>query len=168
MAKNQRVIRRVYRQKKTGKLITKEYRYAAKRRKSRGVNLMTKKGGLQKERIEKFIQNVLATVSDEADKKIMENEIRYRLFEYEEDIRAGREFVVKEQTLLAQIQEDRYLKMFINAGVDVYDLASEYNIPVEELSNPNNWNSNSTVFTWGNKKFEFEFNYYGSVFNEVK
>ena len=155
MGKLKTVTRKWY-SKKLGQYVTKTYTYDVskyvKKRAGKSLLLVGKNGKLYKERIKEFKEQF-----DEYDKAIIDAQIDY----YQSH---GKK--ISERTMVSKLTENRYAKMFINAGYTLEEAASELDVEEAELFNPDNWDNDTFKNPKTGKTMTFKFNYYGSVWTK--
>lgn len=154
--KKPKVVKRTWFSKKLNKYVTKSYTYDVnryiKRRSGKSLLLVGKNGRVYKDRINNFKQQF-----DESDRAIIDAQIDY----YQ-----SHGIKISERTLMSKLTENRYAKMFINAGYTLEEAAKELDVQEAELFDEKNWENNKFKNPRTGKEMSFTFNYYGSVWTE--
>lgn len=153
-----RTIRRKYFSKKLGKEVIKTYKYdyskyvrnSGYKKRGKGLLLVGKKGRIYEDRL----KALKASYEDITDIATIDKEIAYAI-KHEEKI--------TDKYLRSRLAKDKYMKMFINAGYTLEQAASELGVVEEELFNESNWEGGTFTSPRNDKKFTFQFTYYGSV-----
>ena len=151
MASKQRTVVRKYFSKRKNEWVTKTYHYKSKKAK-RSDLIVGKSGKVYKDRLKK-LRDSLDDPNDQYELDlIIENQL------YKKDAR------ISERTLRSMLADSKIEKAIINTGYTAEELAAEMGIDVADLLDEANWDGDT--FKLGNRTWNFEFKYDGSVMTE--
>ena len=150
MASKQRTVVRKYFSKRKNEWVTKTYHYKTKKAK-RSDLIVGKSGKVYKDRLKKLKDSLDANDQFELDLIIMHQQ-------------AKKDARISERTLRSMLADSKIEKAIINTGYTPDELAAEMGIDVMDLLDENNWDGD--IFKLGNRTWNFEFKYDGSVMTE--
>ena len=151
MAAKKRTVVRKYFSKRKNEWVTKTYEYNAKKAK-RSDLIVGKSGKVYKDRLKK-LRDSLSDPNDQYELDlIIENQL------YKKDPR------ISERTLRSMLANSKIEKAIINTGYTPDELAAEMGIDVMDLLDEDNWDGD--IFKLGDRTWNFEFKYDGSVMTE--
>ena len=151
MTAKKRTVVRKYFSKRRNEWVTKTYEYNAKKVK-RSDLIVGKSGKVYKDRLKK-LRDSLDDPNDQYELDlIIENQL------YKKDPR------ISERTLRSMIANSKIEKAIINTGYTPDELAAEMGIDVMDLLDEDNWDGD--IFRLGDRTWNFEFKYDGSVMTE--
>ena len=151
MASKQRTVVRKYFSKRKNEWVTKTYHYNAKKAK-RSDLIVGKSGKIYKDRLKK-LRDSLDDPNDQYELDLLiENQL------YKKNPR------ISEKTLRSMIADSKIEKAIINTGYTPEELAAEMGIDVMDLLDEDNWDGD--IFKLGDRTWNFEFKYDGSVMTE--
>ena len=151
MTAKKRTVVRKYFSKRKNEWVTKTYEYNAKKAK-RSDLIVGKKGNIYKDRLKKLRDSL----SDPYDQYELDLIIANQL--YKKDAR------ISERTLRSMLSSSKIEKAIINTGYTPEELAAEMGIDVMDLLDEDNWDGD--IFKLGDRTWNFEFKYDGSVMTE--
>ena len=151
MTAKKRTVVRKYFSKRKNEWVTKTYEYNVKKAK-RSDLIVGKKGNIYKDRLKK-LRDSLSNPYDqyELDLIIMHQQAK-------KDVR------ISERTLRSMLADSKIEKAIINTGYTPDELAAEMGIDVDDLLDEDNWDGD--IFKLGDRTWNFEFRYDGSVMTE--
>ena len=149
-AKKKTVVRKYF-SKRKNEWVTKIYEYD---KRAQSPLIINKKGKVYEDKL-KRLRNSLTDPNeqDELD-LIIENQL------YKKNPR------ISEKTLRSMLADSKIEKAIINTGYSVDELAAEMGINVADLLDEANWDGD--IFKLGDRTWNFEFKYDGSVMVEKK
>ena len=149
-AKKKTVVRKYF-SKRKNEWVTKIYEYDTR---AKSPLIINKKGKVYEDKLKRLRDSLTdPNEQDELD-LIIENQL------YKKNPR------ISEKTLRSMLSNSKIEKAIINTGYTADELASELGISVADLLDESNWDG--STFTFGGKKWDFEFRYDGSVMVEKK
>ena len=151
MASKKRTVVRKYFSKRKNEWVTKTYEYDTR---AHSPLIINKKGKVYEDKL-KRLRNSLTDPNeqDELD-LIIENQL------YKKNPR------ISEKTLRSMLSNSKIEKAIINTGYTAEELAKEMGINVADLLDEDNWDGD--IFKLGDRTWNFEFKYDGSVMVEKK
>ena len=150
MASKKRTVVRKYFSKRKNEWVTKTYEYNVKKAK-RSDLIVGKSGKVYKDRLKKLKDSLDAYDQYELDLIIMHQQ-------------AKKDARISERTLRSMLADSKIEKTIINTGYTPEELAAEMGINVDDLLDENNWDGD--IFQLGDRTWNFEFKYDGSVMTE--
>ena len=150
MTAKQRTVVRKYFSKRKNEWVTKTYHYNAKKAK-RSDLIVGKSGKVYKDRLKKLRDSLDANDQFELDLIIMHQQ-------------AKKDARISERTLRSMLADSKIEKAIINTGYTPEELAAEMGINVDDLLDEDNWDGD--IFKLGDRTWNFEFKYDGSVMTE--
>ena len=150
MASKQRTVVRKYFSKRKNEWVTKTYHYNRKKAK-RSDLIVGKSGKVYKDRLKKLRDSLDANDQFELDLIIMHQQ-------------AKKDARISERTLRSMLADSKIEKAIINTGYTPEELAAEMGIDVMDLLDEDNWDGD--IFKLGDRTWNFEFKYDGSVMTE--
>lgn len=138
------------------KYVYKPQTYREKRG-GKSAALVGKRGKVYQKRIDEL----LAAAPD----RTTRNEIQAEIYNWQRHHK-GQKLTMR--GLTSVLEDNRYAKMFINAGYTVEEAAKSIGTTVDALLDPANWSERGRVLTIGKDKYSFEFSYYKSVLKKMK
>ena len=149
MAAKQRTVVRKYFSKRKNEWVTKTYKYNAP-----SPLIINKKGKVYEDKLKRLRDSLTdPNEQDELD-LIIENQL------YKKNPR------ISEKTLRSMLAGSKIEKAIINTGYTPEELAAEMGIDVMDLLDEDNWDGD--IFKLGDRTWNFEFRYDGSVMVEKK
>lgn len=147
MAAKQRTVVRKYFSKRKNEWVTKTYKYNAP-----SPLIINKKGKVYEDRL-KRLRDSLSDIYDQYELDLLiENQL------YKKNPR------ISEKTLRSMLAGSKIEKAIINTGYTPEELAAEMGINADDLLDENNWDGD--IFKLGDRTWNFEFRYDGSVMTE--
>ena len=150
MASKQRTVVRKYFSKRKNEWVTKTYHYNRKKAK-RSDLIVGKSGKVYKDRLKKLKDSLDEYDQFELDLIIMHQQ-------------AKKDARISERTLRSMLADSKIQKAIINTGYTPEELAAEMGINVDDLLDEDNWDGD--IFKLGDRTWNFEFKYDGSVMTE--
>ena len=151
MAANKRTVVRKYFSKRKNEWVTKTYEYDTR---AHSPLIINKKGKVYIDRL-KRLRDSLSDPNDQYELDlIIENQL------YKKNPRTS------EKTLRSMLSGSKIEKAIINTGYTSEELAAEMGIDVMDLLDEDNWDGD--IFKLGDRTWNFEFKYDGSVMVEKK
>ena len=150
MASKQRTVVRKYFSKRKNEWVTKTYHYNRKKAK-RSDLIVGKSGKVYKDRLKKLKDSL-----DEYDQFELDLIIIHQ--------QAKKDARISERTLRSMLADSKIQKAIINTGYTPDELAAEMGIDVADLLDEDNWDDD--IFKLGDRTWNFEFRYDGSVMTE--
>lgn len=150
MAYKQRTVVRKYFSKRKNEWVTKTYHYNRKKAK-RSDLIVGKSGKVYKDRLKKLKDSL-----DEYDQFELDLIIIHQ--------QAKKDARISERTLRSMLADSKIQKAIINTGYTPDELAAEMGINVDDLLDEANWDGD--IFKLGDRTWNFEFRYDGSVMTE--
>ena len=150
MASKQRTVVRKYFSKRKNEWVTKTYHYNRKKAK-RSDLIVGKSGKVSKDRLKKLRDSLDADDQFELDLIIIHQQ-------------AKKDARISERTLRSMLADSKIQKAIINTGYTPDELAAEMGIDVADLLDEDNWDGD--IFQLGDRTWNFEFKYDGSVMTE--
>ena len=147
-AKKKTVVRKYF-SKRKNEWVTKIYEYDTR---AKSPLIINKKGKVYEDKL-KRLRNSLSDPNDQAELDLLiENQL------YKKNPR------ISEKTLRSMLSNSKIEKAIINTGYTPDELAVEMGINVMDLLDEDNWDGD--IFKLGNRTWNFEFRYDGSVMTE--
>ena len=150
MAAKKRTVVRKYFSKRKNEWVTKTYHYNRKKAK-RSDLIVGKSGKVYKDRLKKLKDSL-----DEYDQFELDLIIIHQ--------QAKKDARISERTLRSMLADSKIQKAIINTGYTPEELAAEMGINVDDLLDEDNWDGD--IFKLGDRTWNFEFRYDGSVMTE--
>ena len=154
MAAKKRTVTRKYFSKRKNQWVTKTYEYNVKKAK-RSDLIVGRTGKVYTDRLKKLRDSLSTDDQYELDLIILHQQSK---------VDRGQDARISERTLRSMLSDSKIEKAIINTGYTSDELAAEMGIDVTDLLDENNWDG--TVFTYGNRTWNFEFKYDGSIMVE--
>ena len=148
-AKKKTVVRKYF-SKRKNEWVTKTYHYNRKKAK-RSDLIVGKSGKVYKDRLKKLRDSLDADDQFELDLIIIHQQ-------------AKKDARISERTLRSMLADSKIQKAIINTGYTPDELAAEMGINVDDLLDEDNWDGD--IFKLGDRTWNFEFKYDGSVMTE--
>lgn len=149
-AKKKTVVRKYF-SKRKNEWVTKIYEYDIR---AKSPLIINKKGKVYEDKL-KRLRNSLSDPNDQAELDLLiENQL------YKKNPR------ISEKTLRSMLADSKIEKAIINTGYTPDELAAEMGINVMDLLDEDNWDGD--IFKLGDRTWNFEFRYDGSVMVEKK
>lgn len=147
-AKKKTVVRKYF-SKRKNEWVTKTYEYDTR---AHSPLIISKKGKVYEDKL-KRLRNSLSDPNDQAELDLLiENQL------YKKNPR------ISEKTLRSMLAGSKIEKAIINTGYTPDELATEMGIDVMDLLDEDNWDGD--IFKLGDRTWNFEFRYDGSVMTE--
>ena len=147
-AKKKTVVRKYF-SKRKNEWVTKIYEYDTR---AHSPLIINKKGKVYEDKL-KRLRNSLSDPNDQDELDlIIENQL------YKKNPR------ISEKTLRSMLSNSKIEKAIINTGYTKEELAAEMGINADDLLDENNWDGD--IFKLGDRTWNFEFKYDGSVMTE--
>ena len=147
-AKKKTVVRKYF-SKRKNEWVTKVYEYDTR---AKSPLIINKKGKVYEDKL-KRLRNSLSDPNDQAELDLLiENQL------YKKNPR------ISEKTLRSMLADSKIEKVIINTGYTPDELAAEMGINVMDLLDEDNWDGD--IFKLGDRTWNFEFRYDGSVMTE--
>ena len=150
MAAKKKTVVRKYFSKRKNEWVTKTYHYNRKKAK-RSDLIVGKSGKVYKDRLKKLRDSLDADDQFELDLIIIHQQ-------------AKKDARISERTLRSMLADSKIQKAIINTGYTPDELAAEMGINVDDLLDEDNWDGD--IFKLGDRTWNFEFKYDGSVMTE--
>lgn len=152
-----KTVTRTYYSKRAGNFVTKTYTYDKKYSPKKGgksLLIVNKQGKIFKDRLAKLLDSI----DDPADKADI-------IATVEQFKASHKNTSLRTKSLISMIEENRYKKMFINAGYTLEEAATEIGTTEKDLFDAKNWNGNLYTNPVTGLVFIFEWqpNYTGTV-----
>ena len=149
-AKKKTVVRKYF-SKRKNEWVTKIYEYDTR---AKSPLIINKKGKVYEDKLKK-LRNSLSDLNDQAELDLLiENQL------HKKNPR------ISEKTLRSMLAGSKIEKAIINTGYTPDELAAEMGINVMDLLDEDNWDGD--IFKLGDRTWNFEFRYDGSVMVEKK
>ena len=149
MASKKRTVVRKYFSKRKNEWVTKIYEYD---KRAHSPLIINKKGKVYEDKLKRLRDSLSdPNEQDELD-LIIENQL------YKKNPR------ISEKTLRSMLSNSKIEKAIINTGYTPEELAAEMGINADDLLDEDNWDGD--IFKLGDRTWNFEFKYDGSVMTE--
>ena len=149
MTANKKTVVRKYFSKRKNEWVTKIYEYD---KRAKSPLIINKKGKVYEDKLKRLRDSLTdPNEQDELD-LIIENQL------YKKNPR------ISEKTLRSMLADSKIEKAIINTGYTPEELAAEMGINADDLLDENNWDGD--IFKLGDRTWNFEFKYDGSVMTE--
>ena len=150
MAANKKTVVRKYFSKRKNEWVTKTYEYDTR---AHSPLIINKKGKVYEDKLKRLRDSLNYMDQYELD-LLIENQL------YKKNPR------ISEKTLRSMLAGSKIEKAIINTGYTPEELAAEMGIDVMDLLDEDNWDGD--IFKLGDRTWNFEFRYDGSVMVEKK
>ena len=155
-----RIVRRRWFSKKKQTWVEKEYVYDYKKSR-RGRILVDKYGRINKKNVGNLKKQLAIEFTNPVELNYMLNEVDNIIDDVKEHKRE-----LRTTGFYGRLTDNGITRMFTNMGTSVDEVASEYNLDVNDLLEKNNWDFTGNTFTdpVTGKVYNFKFTYTGSIF----
>lgn len=153
-----KTVTRIWKQKKTGKTITKTYTYQNRK----GSVLIDKMGRVRPKTVSEFKAAIDANDSYTGAEKRM---LKVDLDNYIR-VRQGKKNKPLTTTgFMGHIEDEKIDRMFVNIGMSVDEAADAYGLNADDIRDQNNWNGD--ILTINGRIFKYQVNYSKPILEEI-
>ena len=162
-----RTVKRKWFNKKTGKYVTRTYKYNGSGKSTRSKTLVTKSGIINKKNVENYIKEIKNNSTySESEKRTLISDLNALVEQRHKDKKK-----LTVSGFLGKQQEDKISRFFVNAGYSVEEAAEEMEISKEDLLNEENWKDDTFTLRDDNNEvigqWIFEFTYTGNFWRKT-